>query len=345
MSYTYRLLPEWSRQKQIIITWPHAHGDWRPLLSEVEPVYIEISRQISRREALLIISYDEPHSHHIRNLLASADIMQSGIAIYPAPSNDSWTRDHGPITVLDHSSKPHLLDFTFNGWGGKYPAKLDNQLTRCLHEQGAFGDLPLKAVDLVLEGGAIEVDGRGGLLTTARCLLSPLRNPDLGCQALEALFRSLFGVERTLWLENGWLAGDDTDSHIDTLARFCNPSTIVYTSCDDPLDEHYQELKAMEAELRAFLDAEGKPYKLIPLPLPEARFNRTGQRLPATYTNFLIINGAVLVPAYGGSNDEKAMATLRGCFPEREIIAIDCTPLIRQRGSLHCAAMQIPDAP
>ena len=337
-----RLPPEWAPQRGVMLTWPHAHSDWQPLLTEVEPVYVELARHISRFEAVLITAYDETHRHHIISLLTAAGIAQDNITLHCAPSNDSWTRDHGPISVLDQHNNLRLLDFTFNGWGGKHSAGLDNQLTRQLHAQGAFGDVPLENIDWVLEGGAIEVDGRGGLLTTTRCLLSPLRNPDLGCQALEAQFRELFGVERTLWLENGYLAGDDTDSHIDTLARFCNPSTIAYTACDNPQDEHYYELQAMEEELRAFRDADGNPYRLVPLPWPDPCHDSTGQRLPATYANFLIINGAVLVPAYGLPQDRRALATLAGCFPDRQIIGIDCRPLIRQYGSLHCATMQLP---
>ncbi len=345
MSRSYRLPPEWAPQQGILLTWPHAHSDWHSLLGEVEPLYVELTRQISRFERVWITAYDESHRRHIETLLREAAIPREGIAIHCAPSNDSWTRDHGPVTVVDGDGNLRLLDFTFNGWGGKHPADLDDRLTRRLHEQGAFGELPLEPVDLVLEGGAIEVDGRGGLLTTTRCLLSPLRNPDLGCQALEALFGELFGIQRTLWLEHGHLQGDDTDSHIDTLARFCNPSTIAYTACDDPQDEHYHELKAMEEELRSFRDADGRPYTLVPLPWPEPRHAPSGERLPATYANFLIVNGAVLVPVYGVPQDRQAVTTLAGCFPEREIIPINCTPLIRQYGSLHCATMQIPEKP
>ncbi len=345
MNHPYRLPPEWAPQQSVILTWPHTHSDWQPLLADVEPVYVELVRQISRFEAVLIAAYDEAHHRHIASLLDTADIAQKNISLYRAPSNDSWTRDHGPITVVNGQGKLRLLDFTFNGWGGKYPATLDNRLTRELHAQGAFGDLPRERIDWVLEGGAIEVDGRGGLLTTTRCLLSPLRNPDLGCQALEAQFHQLFGVERTLWLENGHLVGDDTDSHIDTLARFCNPSTIAYTTCDDPRDEHYNELKAMEAELHAFRDADGNPYRLVPLPWPDPLYDSTGQRLPATYANFLIINGAVLVPTYCVPQDDAALATLAGCFPDRQLIGVNCAPLIRQYGSLHCATMQRPKAP
>ncbi len=342
MNQPYRLPPEWAPQQGILLTWPHAHSDWQPLLSEVEPLYVRLTHLISQFERVWITAFDKTHQQHIDALLRKAGIPPDVVTIHCAPSNDSWTRDHGPIGVWDQQGNIHLLDFTFNGWGGKYPADLDNQLTRHLHRQGTFGDLPLESVDIVLEGGAIEVDGRGGLLTTTRCLLSPMRNPDLGCQALEALFCDLFGIKHTLWLEHGHLSGDDTDSHIDILARFCNPSTIAYTACDDPQDEHYHELGEMETELRHFRDADGRPYTLVPLPWPEARFDPSGRRLPATYANFLILNGAVLVPTYGVPQDRQAITILSSCFPEREVIGVDCSTLIRQYGSLHCATMQIP---
>jgi len=346
MKQHYLLPPEWSPQLAVMLIWPHhQHSDWLPLLQDVESVYIDIIRHISHFEPVLIISYDKTHTHHISTLLTKNGISQRNISFCCARSNDTWIRDHGPVTVLDQRDRPRLLDFTFNAWGGKYNAELDNRLTRRLHEQNIFGDIPLEVVDLVLEGGAIDVDGQGSLLTTTRCLLSPLRNPDIGCQTLEAIFEKLFGVKRTLWLEHGHLAGDDTDSHIDTLVRFCNPSTITYTACDDPQDEHYHELKEMEAELKTFRDANNKPYHLLPLPWPEPQYNQSGQRLPTTYANFLIINGAVLVPVYGISSDEQAITVLHGCFPERKIIAVNCTPLIHQYGSLHCITMQIPKKP
>ncbi len=342
MKKPYRLPPEWAPQRGILLTWPHTGGDWGVQLPEVESVFVELAVQIGRFEEVIIAAREESHRHHIESLLAAADARRDRISLYRAPSNDSWSRDHGPITVLDGRSHLRILDFTFNGWGGRHPSRLDDRLTRTLHRQGAFGEIPLERVDLVLEGGAIEVDGRGGLLTTTRCLLSPLRNPDLGCQALEALFAELFGIERTMWLENGHLAGDDTDSHIDTLARFCNPTTIAYVSCDDPHDEHFHELREMEAELRCLRDADGKPYTLVPLPWPEPLYDTSGERLPATYANFLIINGAVLIPLYGTPRDQQALEVLAGCFPDRQILGIHCLPLIRQYGSLHCATMQIP---
>ena len=324
-----------------MLTWPHVHGDWRPWLARVEPVFTEIARQIARRERVLIVCYDEDHRRHVQAQLRRAGVEDEQTKLYIVPSNDSWARDHGPITVLGPAG-PRLLDFRFNAWGGKYAAELDDQITRHLHQAGAFGATPVTRVDLVLEGGGIEVDGEGSLLATARCLLSKTRNPALDRAGMESRLSEWLGVERFLWLEHGYLAGDDTDSHVDTLARFCDPRTIVYTACDDPDDEHYTALKAMESELRAFRTRDGEPYRLVPLPWPRAKLNENGERLPATYANFLIINGAVLAPTYDDPADAEALARLQSCFPERNVVAIPCTPLLLQYGSLHCVTMQLP---
>jgi agmatine deiminase len=252
-------------------------------------------------------------------------------------SNDTWARDFGPITICENG-KPVLLDFTFTGWGGKFDAGLDNQITAKLHAAGAFGKTPLRTVDLILEGGSIESDGEGTLLTTAECLLNPNRNAHLDKQQVEVLLSKELGFENFHWLENGWLAGDDTDAHIDTLARLCPDSTILYVRCDDPGDEHFPALRNMEDELQKLPD-----YRLLPLPWPKAKFDDEGNRLPATYANFLIINGAVLVPTYNDpENDAVALATVKKAFPDCKIIGIDCSALILQHGSLHCVTMQIP---
>lgn len=336
------LPPEWAPQSGVMLTWPHRHGDWASRLDQVEPAFAAIAREISRREKALVVCYDEPHRAHVAARLKEAGTEADRLVLAVAPSNDTWARDHGPITVTCQD-EIRLLDFTFNGWGGKYPAGLDNALTERLHRAGVFGDTPLQKVDLVLEGGAIEVDGSGTLLTTARCLLAPTRNPRLTPGRLEAHLKELLGINRILWLHHGHLAGDDTDGHIDTLARFCDARTIAYVACDDPADEHYAELKTMEEELKRFDAANGRPYRLVPLPWPKARHDETGRRLPATYANFLIINGAVLVPTYDDPADDAARARLAACFPGREIVAIDCLPLIHQYGSLHCVTMQLPE--
>jgi agmatine deiminase len=307
----------------------------------VEPVFVDIARHISRREKVLIVCLNASHRIHIQNLLQAGGVELSRIDLRLAPSNDTWARDHGPITLLSEN-QPLLLDFRFNGWGGKYAADLDNHITERLHQDGAFGKTSLQTIDLVLEGGSIETDGAGTLLTTARCLLSPARNPKLNRNQLETELKTFLGITRVLWLEHGYLAGDDTDSHIDTLARFCDPNTIAYVACPDRNDEHYRELKLMEQELQALRTPDGRPYRLIPLPWPAAKHNESGDRLPATYANFLIINATVLVPTYADPMDAAALACLRAGFPGRAIIGVPCLPLVFQYGSLHCVTMQLP---
>ncbi|MEW6648313.1 MAG: agmatine deiminase family protein [Pseudomonadota bacterium] len=332
---------EWSPQSAVLLTWPHRHGPLGRILQQVEQVFIQIARAVAAHERLIVSCLDDEHRAHVQTQLAVARVDLGQVHLAVAPSNDVWARDHGPITVL-RDGQPLLLDFAFNGWGRKYPYDLDNALTRTLHQQQVFGTTPLESIALILEGGSIESDGRGTLLTTRHCLLNPQRNPEYDCVGLEGIFAQVFGSRRVLWLDHGELEGDDTDGHIDTLARFCDEHTIAYVRCDNPHDSHYAALLEMERELKAFRDNEGRPYRLVPLPLPSPKRNEHGQRLPATYANFLIINGAVLVPVYDDVLDTVALERLAPCFPGREIIAINCLPLIQQYGSLHCVTMQLP---
>ena len=271
------------------------------------------------------------------------DVDDSRIIFREMATNDTWARDHGGITVFDQG-EPAVYDFVFNGWGMKYVANLDNLITRNLAMQGTFADgIPIINMQpFILEGGSIESDGKGTLLTTVECLSSVNRNEYLQKEELEAYLKDVFGFERILWLENGYLAGDDTDSHVDTLARFCSEDTIAYVQCTDESDEHFEELQAMEQELLAFKQADGRPYRLIALPMADPVVWE-GERLPATYANFLIINGAVLLPYYNSPKDELAKDALQQVFPDREIIGINCLPLIKQHGSLHCVTMQYPE--
>ena len=337
------LPPEWTRQSGVQLTWPHEDSDWADVLEEVEPVFVDIATAITKFEPLLVVARDAAHEQRIRAALDNAGARLDWVHFHHAPSNDTWARDHGAITVLKNG-KPALLDFTFNGWGNKFDAALDNEITAALVREHAFEAIPVTRFDFVLEGGSIESDGHGTLLTTSECLLSPQRNPAFGKTEVETFLKQQFGLERILWLEHGYLAGDDTDSHIDTLARFTDAQTIAYVKCDDPQDEHYDALQKMESQLESFVDYTGKPYRLIPLPWPKARFDPDDRhRLPATYANFLIINDAVLVPTYDDENDARALAQLRICFPDREVIGLNCLPVIRQHGSLHCLTMQFPE--
>ncbi|MDD3276235.1 MAG: agmatine deiminase family protein, partial [Kiritimatiellales bacterium] len=326
-----RLPAEWEPQDAVLICWPHEQTDWAPYLNEAEAVFMDIADAVARFEKLIVVVPDE---QCVRTKLAARGVNMNNVALYEIESNDTWARDFGPITIYE-DGKPVLLDFTFTGWGGKFEAGLDNQITSKLHKLGAFGETPLRKVDLILEGGSIESDGEGSLLTTSECLLNPNRNAQFSKEQVEEKLAAEFGAKKSHWLENGALAGDDTDAHIDTLARLCPENTILYVQCTDPADEHFPALQKMEDELKQ------TGARLLPLPWPKAKFDGSGDRLPATYANFLIINGAVLVPVYNDPSDFQALETVGKAFPDREIVGIDCSVLILQHGSLHCVTMQI----
>jgi agmatine deiminase len=332
-----RMPAEWEPQDGVLLAWPHLATDWSDRLPEVLATYTELIRQISRFEKVLLVT---PDTDETRRYLSGAGLDLSRISFCQVATNDTWTRDFGPITVLVND-QPVLLDFGFNGWGLKFAANLDNQVTQQLKKQGAL--LPrTNIIGLVLEGGSVESDGCGTIMTTSRCLLSPNRNPQMTRQDLEGAMQSLFGAQRVLWLEHGHLEGDDTDAHIDTLARLCPNDTIIYVACDNPTDPHYAGLQQMELELKQLTTANGNPYRLLALPWPEPKLDAAGNRLPASYANYLVINDAVLVPTYQDPVDNGALAMIALAFPGREIIGIDCLPFIEQHGSLHCVTMQLP---
>ncbi len=338
----FYLPPEWTRQSGAMLTWPHSQSDWKSILDTVEPVYTEIARQISLKERLLIVCFNEKHKTHIKTLLTQENINLSGVIFFISESDDTWARDHAPLSVYKNK-KPVLLDFEFNGWGNKYPYQRDNKITENLCHSGIFSKVHCNKIDMVFEGGSIDVNGAGEMLTTSRCLLSKKRNPEISQDQIEKKMGELFSVNTICWLQHGYLEGDDTDAHIDTLARFCNENTIVYTSCKDKQDIHYTELKLMAEELETWTSNSQKKFRLLPLPIPKAIYNAEGKRLPANYANFFIINRAVLVPLYNDPADVQAIDTLKTCFPDKEIIGIDCLPLIQQFGSLHCITMQFPE--
>ncbi|MCE9663801.1 agmatine deiminase family protein [Halomonas sp. M5N1S17] len=336
-----RLLPEWHPQDAIQLTWPNPTSDWAPMLERIEATMETIVVAVARYQSVVISVPSTATRHHLQRRFTYLGVPAERLHLVVAQADDTWARDHGPIGIL-RDGELHLLDFVFTGWGGKFEAARDNTLTRRLAETGLFA-CPVEPRELVLEGGAIESDGEGTLLTTEACLLNPNRNPELDRNAVEAMLQETFGVERVLWLASGHLEGDDTDSHVDTLARFCDSETIAYVRCDDPTDPHYAALTAMENELAAFRRADGRPYRLIPLPWPRPCFDPVdGHRLPATYANFVIINGAVLVPTYGDAADSRALVALATAFPDHDIVPIDCLSVIRQHGSLHCLTMQLP---
>lgn len=334
-----RLPAEWEPQDAILLAWPHDATDWQPLLEEITAVFVELTRRITLYESVIIVA---PETAAIQSRLTAAGVDPAKVHLARVPTNDTWARDFGPLTVL-RNGRPLLLDFGFNGWGLKFAADRDNLVTGRLHAAAGFGATPRQIVGLILEGGSIESDGAGTILTTSACLLSGNRNPHLSRHQVEQALAEHLGAQQVLWLDHGYLAGDDTDSHIDTLARLCPDGTILYVRCDDSADEHYAELQKMEQQLRQLRSLAGKPYRLLPLPWPQAVFDENGGRLPATYANFLVLNDAVLVPTYADQADAAALTVIAEAFPSREIIGLDCRPVIWQHGSLHCITMQIPE--
>ena len=316
---------EWEPQSAVQLTWPHEATDWAPILPEITAVYEEMAREIKKREPLIIVD-DIPH-------------------------NDTWARDHGFITVEETSDlRPQtsdliLLDFCFNGWGEKFEAGLDNQINKHLFDKGIVKGQYESHLDFVLEGGSIESDGKGTVFTTTCCLMAPHRNQPLTQQESEARLKEYLGAERIVWINHGSLIGDDTDGHIDTLVRICPDDTLLYTGGDDD----HPDLARMEEELKTLRTLDGRPYRLLKLPLPRpiyekvqsSKFKVQSERLPATYANYLVINGAVLVPTYNQPDlDAEAMRIIQQAFPDREIVGIDCCAVIKQHGSLHCCTMQ-----
>ena len=303
------MLAEWEHQSMVQLTWPHEGTDWAPILDEITAVYENMASEIRKREPLLIVD--------------------------SIPHNDTWARDHGFITV-EEDSVLFLLDFKFNGWGEKFEAALDNEINKHLYEQGLVKGTYEDHLNFVLEGGSIESDGKGTVFTTECCLMAPHRNQPLTKEEIEERLKEWLGAERIVWLQHGSLIGDDTDGHIDTLVRICPNDTLLYTGGD----KDHPDLAEMEKELQDLQTLDGKPYRLLKLPLPRPIYD-DGDRLPATYANYLIVNGAVLVPTYNQPDlDQKAMDVIQQAFPDREIVGIDCCAVIKQHGSLHCCTMQ-----
>lgn len=316
-----RLPAEWEPQGAVLMAWPHAGTDWAYMLPEVQQCYREIIAAITAEEHLILLTPERV-----------ADLPTQNLTQVIIPTNDTWTRDYGPLTAVRPDGTPVLLDFRFNGWGMKFAACHDNQTTRLCSEQGIYGATELSSQkDMVLEGGSIESDGCGTILTTACCLLAPNRNEPHSRLWIEQELRRRLGARKVLWLDVEPLPGDDTDGHVDTLCRLAPNNTILYTAA-----------VSLE-QLRRFTTADGEPYNLIELPTPDPIFDEGGEQLPATYANYLVTNRSVLMPAYGQPRkDQLAADTLRVVFDGRSIIPIDCRALIRQHGSLHCATMQIP---
>jgi len=323
-----RLIAEFEKQSFTQIIFPHAATDWIDYLREAEACFVNIITTIAKFQKCLVICHDIPavkeHFNDFTNLF-----------FVEYTSDDTWARDCSALCV-SKENKTKLLDFTFNAWGGKFAAQKDNAMTNAIAKCYAN---KIQSYNFVLEGGAVESNGKGMVLTTTACMLNPNRNPQLNAITITKKLKEYLAAEHILYLNHGYLAGDDTDSHIDTLARFIDEKTIMYVACENETDEHFFELKRMEEELRMI--AEENDLQLIALPFPDAIYYEE-ERLPATYANFLFVNGAVLVPTYNVPQDTTALEIFAQTFPSRKVIGIDCSVLIRQHGSLHCVSMHFP---
>ncbi len=308
-----RLPAEWEKQEALLISYPHKDSDWSKYLDEAKEVFDRFIETVSRYQKVIILGKERPKRDFKNSEFIKVD------------TNDTWIRDYGPITVFEKNEKK-LLDFTFNGWGLKYSANFDNLVNRKVFKT--------KKIPFVLEGGSIDTNGDGVLLTTSKCLLEANRNPHLNREEIERKLKEFFGLKKILWLNSGFLIGDDTDSHIDMLARFVDKKTIVYMSCDDKNDPHFKELKKMEEEIKSF------GFETIALPWISPKYYDS-RRLPASYANFVIINGAVIVPTYNDKNDKEALKIFKSIFKDRDVVGLDASILIRENGSLHCSCINL----
>lgn len=347
-NHSFRLPAEWEPQSGIILIWPHEDTDWRPYLNEITEVYLQMADAITRFEPLLITVRDTEKVHSLlAERLTEGQIKR--VTLFACDNNDTWARDVAPISLVSDKEPKgslqalRLLDFCFNGWGEKFAAEKDNRINRQLYEAGLLQGVLENHKDFVLEGGSIESDGDRTLFTTTGCLMAPHRNQPLTQEEIDKRLRLFFpNVERIVWLDYGQLAGDDTDGHIDTIVRVAPNHTLLYIGCDDKEDEHYEDFLLLEQQLKQLRTLDGKSYRLLRLPMPDTIYD-DDERLPATHANFLIINGAVLVPTYNQpEKDKAALETIQEAFPDREIIPIDSRTIIRQHGSIHCLTMQLP---
>ncbi len=325
---------EWEYQSLIQLTFPSLHSDWKDNFPEVIQCYIDIIAAITPFQKILLLCQQIKTAKKIIPFGLHQQIIWQEI-----PTNDTWCRDYGGITVLINQKRT-LLDFTFNGWGNKFTSTLDNQSNIKIFKTNTLNKYAYKKIDFVLEGGSIESNGNGILLTTSQCLLHPNRNPHYSKKQITSLLQSELGAQKVLWLNSKQLHGDDTDGHIDTLARFLSPNAILCQQSKDSTNPNYDNLLLTQKELATFKNNAGKPFSIHTIPLPDPIYNEASQSLPATYLNFLFINKAILVPQYNQVHDKKVIQFFTAFFPKKEIIGINCVPLIQQGGAIHCASMQ-----
>ncbi len=319
------LIPEFEKQSFTQVVFPHENTDWSCCLEAARRNFVDIINAIRRFQPCLVVCYN---IEEVKKYFPD----QTNIKFVEYTANDTWARDSSALSV-EKEGKVKLLNFTFNAWGGKFESDLDNKMSRAI---SSVYSAEMEDIDFILEGGGVESNGEGLILTTSECMLNPNRNKDFTKEQVTEKLKEDFGAKEILYLDYGYLAGDDTDSHIDTLARFINRDTIMYVGCEDEYDEHYEALQKMEDELKNFVIE--KKLKLVKLPMASAVYD-DGERLPATYANFLFVNDGVIVPTYNVKEDALALDIFRQAFGNRKVVGVDCSTLIRQHGSLHCVTM------
>ena len=337
-----RLPAEWEPQSGIQLTWPHANTDWKPYLEDITKVFVNMAKVITNEELLTVVT---PETETVRKQLSKelTAAQLNNVIFYDIDSNDTWARDHAPLTLVSDDKETCILDFKFNGWGDKFEWTKDNNITSQLNKKGAFNSGYECDTDFVLEGGSIESDGKGSIFTTTFCLMAEHRNQPLTREEIEERLLKSLHAKRIVWLDYGQLIGDDTDGHIDTIVRLAPNDTIVYNGCDDEKDEQYNDFNSLEEQLRQLKTLDGEAYNLLRLPMPDAIYD-DGERLPATYANFVITNKSVICPTYlQPIKDNIAMEVLQRAFPNHNIVGIDASVVIKQHGSLHCLTMQYPE--
>jgi len=331
----YRMPAEWEPHAATWLTWPHNRNSWPGCFDPIPAVWTRLVELLARHETVHILAGGAAVMQQAREMVGHVE----QVVLHDVPTNDAWIRDHGPIFLSAPSGRqPALVDWRYNAWGGKYPPfDLDDQVPQRVAEITGRRRF---AVDLVLEGGAIDCDGQGTAVASATCLLNPNRNPGVGKHEVERLLADYLGAERVIWI-TGQLAGDDTDGHVDQLARFVAPGVMLVATERNPEDENYGPLRAIWQSLQQARDAAGRRLELVPLPMPDPVFFRQ-QRLPASYANFYIANQLVIVPAFGERTDEQAARVLEQCFPGRQICLLPARDLVWGLGAYHCITQQQP---
>jgi len=331
MTTSVQLLPEWAPQEAVILAWPDQDTDWQPWLNDVRAVYLQIIAALNAADTGVILLIKETEVAHCQSMLSG----QAKVLLLVADYNDTWVRDYGFLTCQSEQGLQGL-EFTFNGWGNKFDASKDNRVNQLYLAK--LCRLPIQTIDLVTEGGALEIDDHGHLLSTEFCLSNPQRNGNLGMEQYKSLFKQYLGAKQTSIFVEGHLEGDDTDGHIDTLVRFTpEQGLVVQSAFNRPDDSHFAGLSALVAECKKALP----DHQIYELPLPHI-VNAEGERLPASYANFLINNQQILCPVYQQTEDALAMQIMQQAYPQYKIVPIKCLPLVQQFGSLHCISMQIP---